>query len=591
MIRDKKSSVLYVLEILQNYTDVKHSLNYAQIIEKLKNIYDITLERKTIARDIDILMDKGYEIVKRGNYGVYLGTRGFEEGELLYLIDAIYSSKSIPTKYAKDIIEKLTADCSLYSKKKFKYLEKMDELNRTDNKQLFLTIEVLNDAIEQGKKVEFQYNDYGLNKEFKPMEEGKKYIINPYYMVNNNGKYYLVCNLDKYEDLSNYKIENISNIKILPTDVKPIKSLPDQENFSIKQYMNEHIYMMSGNSVVATMKILDKKRISDVISWFGRNILIKQTNGEIYVTVKVNENALIYWAMQYGEYVEIVSPIETKNKMINLLKNMLTRYNNSLVKEDNIMINKNVNKEELINFDNLLPDAIEFAIVSKQISIPLLQRKFKIGFARGAKLIDKMEEVGFISKFEKNNPKPRDIIITSEEYEKIFHNKVDYSITKKQKDNEKNINYPLCISTSKTDELIELELKAEEDFNKIEFYDEDRNKLNKEEQGKVKLEFTNCYKDSEQTVIGADIEDLQKFVKEKNYCLSYKNFNLYDNKALKTTIEKINTNSAFIFIEATPDLELEFISLSLDCFKSKELFFSVKLFEKEEKEGIVKVFF
>ena len=327
MITDKKSSVLYVLEILQQYTDANHQLNYSQIKDKLQSIYDVSLERKTIARDIDILIEKGYDILKRGNYGVCLRSRSLEEGELLYLIDAIYSSKSIPTKYAKDIIEKLTKDCSLYSKKKFKYLEKMDDYNRTDNKQLFLTIEVLNDAIEQGKKVEFQYNAYGINKELKAKEEGKKYIVNPYYMVNNNGKYYLVCNLDKYEDLSNYKIENISNIKILQEDIKPIKSLPQQENFSIKQYMNEHIYMMSGESVVATMKIYNNKRINDIISWFGKNIFIKETDGETFVTIKVNENALIYWAMQYGEYVEIISPIETKNKMIELLKNMLNRYN------------------------------------------------------------------------------------------------------------------------------------------------------------------------------------------------------------------------------------------------------------------------
>ena len=122
MVNEKKSSLLYVLDILSQYTDSKHCLTYTQIGEKLKSLYDIDLERKAIARDIDILIFKGYDIIKRGNYGLYLATRKFEEGELLYLIDAIYSSKTIPTKYAKDLVEKLKM-----SKESFPGVEKTEE--------------------------------------------------------------------------------------------------------------------------------------------------------------------------------------------------------------------------------------------------------------------------------------------------------------------------------------------------------------------------------------------------------------------------------------------------------------------------------
>ena len=326
MINDKKSSVLYVLDILQTYTDNEHSLNYSQIGEKLSNLYGIEIERKTIARDIDILIDKGYDIIKRGNYGVHLGTRGLEEGELLYLIDAIYSSRSMPTRYAKELVEKLTKDYSIHDKKKYKYLEKIDDGSRSDNRQLFYTIEMLNEAIEQGKKVEFQYFSYGLDKKLKPKKEGKIYKINPYYMVNNHGKYYLVCNYDKYDNLANYKIESIANIKIIDEPIKPITELPGQENFSIKNYMQEHIYMVGGKSVNASIRVDNVERVNDIISWFGDKITLSQSDDGIIANLTVNEDSLIYWALQYGEHVEILMPEETREKMKNTLLKMMEKY-------------------------------------------------------------------------------------------------------------------------------------------------------------------------------------------------------------------------------------------------------------------------
>lgn len=90
--------------------------------------------------------------------------------------------------------------------------------------------------------------------------------------------------------------------------------------------MNEHIYMVAGHSVLATVKIDKEERINDIISWFGDKITITKKDNEIFATMKVNEDSLIYWAMQYGEFVEVISPIETRGKITNLLEDMIKRY-------------------------------------------------------------------------------------------------------------------------------------------------------------------------------------------------------------------------------------------------------------------------
>ena len=85
-------------------------------------------------------------------------------------------------------------------------------------------------------------------------------------MANNNGKYYLICNYDHYNTLAHYKIDQITNIKILPrTNIKPLEMLDDYEpNFDITKYINEKIYMFSGSSVDATLKVSNKV-INDVL--------------------------------------------------------------------------------------------------------------------------------------------------------------------------------------------------------------------------------------------------------------------------------------------------------------------------------------
>ena len=60
-------------------------------------------------------------------------------------------------------------------------------------------------------------------------------------------------------------------------------------------------------------------------------------------------------------------------------------------------------------------DAVELAIDAGKISTSLLQRRLEVGYGRAAKIIDRMEEMGFVSAPDGN--KPRKILITRDELE------------------------------------------------------------------------------------------------------------------------------------------------------------------------------
>lgn len=326
MKTDKRLLCLYIINILTKYTDEKHSLTYSEINKKLQIEYGITADVKTIASYIIALQEYGVDIVKKGNNGCAILNRSIDNSELVYIIDAIFSSKSINAKQAKELIEILMSNTSKYERKRFDYIYKAEDINRYNNKEFFYVIDTISRALEENKKISFTYNEILPNRNLKKRFNGKEFIINPYFMINNNGKYYLVCNYDKYDDLSNYKIEYISNIKILNEPIKPISSLNIPKDFNISSYINEHIYMFAGNTLQIVVKVNNPKAINYIVEWYGENVVIKEKNDEIYATLNVNEQAFLYWALQYGQSIEIVKPNETKEKYVSILKGILNKY-------------------------------------------------------------------------------------------------------------------------------------------------------------------------------------------------------------------------------------------------------------------------
>ena len=74
---------------------------------------------------------------------------------------------------------------------------------------------------------------------------------------------------------------------------------------------------------------------------------------------------------------------------------------------------------DTINFDPVLKDALRFFIQANQASITLVQRRFGVGYARAARIIDQMEQNGFISPAD--GSKPRQVLISLEEFNLIFN--------------------------------------------------------------------------------------------------------------------------------------------------------------------------
>mgnify|MGYP000862101362 FL=1 len=323
---NKKMLNMLILEILEEYSDANHHLTQQEILRLLRLNYDMECDRRSVKANVLSLKELGYEISMEDGDGYYLVSRDFEDAELRMLIDSVLFSSNLTQTQAKNLIEKLKKQSNRYFSAKVSHVSNLPELHHGDNKQLMYVLDTINDAISEKKKISFVYNNYGTD--FKlHARRSEPYIVNPYQMVANKGRYYLICNYDKYDDISHFRLDKITQVKILDEPVKPMKQVHGlEQGLNLTKHMAEHIYMFSGQSVRVKLRT-DSDTVSELIDWFGKDFRItEESDGKILVSLLINEQAMFYWALQYGPYVEVLEPESLRSKLRDAVAKMNEKY-------------------------------------------------------------------------------------------------------------------------------------------------------------------------------------------------------------------------------------------------------------------------
>ena len=337
----RKKLSFAILDILRQYSDENHKLSQNDIVELLERDYDMKADRKSVKRNITTLLEMGYPIDFKETLRMYPNKDGvleesyilsdfwldreFTDAELRLLIDSLLFSKHIPYSQCDELITKLEGLSNRYFKSRVRFISTLPE-TAPKNRELFYTIEILDEAIANGKQVAFTYNEYGTDKKLHPKRQ-REYIVNPYQMAATNGRYYLIGNYDKYDNLANYRLDRITGIRLLDTPVKPVRQVEGMKNgLYLPKHMAEHLYMFSGESVPVTFR-MKKTILNDVIDWFGTEIaFFDETEDEVTARVTVNWSAMRYWAQQYCRFVRILTPTDLADTVKSDLQGALENY-------------------------------------------------------------------------------------------------------------------------------------------------------------------------------------------------------------------------------------------------------------------------
>lgn len=322
----KRLLTLRILNILEKYSDKEHPLTQPQIIEMLKEIYGISCERKAVGRHLELLKDADYDIVYTNRKGFYLGSKNFEPAELRLLIDSVLSSKHINAKHSRDLIQKLTKMGGESFCARLSHIQHINDWQKSTNLDFFLNIEVLDEAIEKQRKVAFFYNRFDEAKKLKPTSTDKR-TVSPYQMLLHNQHYYLIGKFDKYDTLTFFRLDKITNIEITDLPLTPVTTVAGHEKgLNLPEMTSALPYLYFEPAQKISLKI-PNRMINELVDWFGTNfIVIPNSEDECIAMITASQKAVIHWIMQYNENVEVLSPLPLRNEVIEKIRRLNAIY-------------------------------------------------------------------------------------------------------------------------------------------------------------------------------------------------------------------------------------------------------------------------
>ena len=275
--------------------------------------------RKTIRDDVEMLCSSGYEILvdKEGKSNAYhFGSRTFELPELKMLVDAVSSSRFISAEKSEVLIRKLTSLTSKYEAQELTAKIFTADRIKADNSKIFLTTDIVSRAIEQEKKVSFQYYDYLPTKEKVLKNDGEVYIISPYALIWNDDRYYLVGFSDKRQTLTPFRVDRMT----VPT----ITDEPAVENteFNPADFTNKVIQMYYSGEEQTVVLRCRNDTMRSVIDKFGEEIRTEVIDDQFFTAaVQVLPSQTFFgWVFTFQGDIEILEPESVRDEYLSIAR-------------------------------------------------------------------------------------------------------------------------------------------------------------------------------------------------------------------------------------------------------------------------------
>ena len=314
---NQKARPLYLMKVLLEKTDEQHTLTTNELIAELAT-YDIHIERKTVYSDLEILRHFGLDIeIKRDKTtGYYIAHRQFELPELKLLVDAVLSSRFITEKKSEELISKLSTLTSKAQAQNLKRQVYVAGRAKSFNEQSYYSVDAIHTAITDKKKISYKYFDYDTDKKRIYRKGGATYHVTPITLCWDSDKYYLVAYSSEHNELRNYRVDRMSEVKVSDDDA----DIYDTCKFDVSEHIKRVFGMFSGEQVQATLAF-DNSFVNVVLDYFGKDIILVP-KGDVWFEVIVDVSVspvFLAWVFQFGDKAEIKAP----NSLIDAMKELI----------------------------------------------------------------------------------------------------------------------------------------------------------------------------------------------------------------------------------------------------------------------------
>ena len=341
--KPKKLYMHYILEALKKHSDEEHRLSQQKIADLVLEDYGMKLDPKTVRHNLSMLLEADYPLVyterhrtnKRGAQEnimtdwYFRREHKWDESELCVMIDSLLFSNYLPKNQCDRLVMKIAEMGEEDFQKRVKAMISAAARNG-GNKSLFYTISLLNEAAIDKKQVQFRYCDYGTDFKLRPRTdkgEIKLYTVSPYKLLSLNGRYYMLGNPAGHDGVSVFRTDRITDIDIIENKAVSVRSLKGFENgIDLGEYVREHPNMWAGEVGKCTFRC-PRHLMNDIVDWFGTGADIHIIDDDLMeVRVRVSEDAMLHWAIQYADQVEVLFPKSLREKIGETLREAAERY-------------------------------------------------------------------------------------------------------------------------------------------------------------------------------------------------------------------------------------------------------------------------
>ena len=259
----------------------------------------------------------------------------FTYEEVDRLIEAVLLSGTLATGEAKALTEKLER-CLVarFYPQGPKQICTVLTPKLTSPEKLRENLLAIQRAIDGHRKISFFFNAYGRDKQLHRVREARD-VLSPYYVAASGGRYYLLACGEGRTDMSIWRVDLMTDIQVMGERALikgGVQGLPPQWT---EEFQLSHLNMAYDKPVSVLLRVGHGEKGGPVSytflhDWFGGTFRFVKTEAgpppSDLVRVDCSPFAMVNWALQYSDRVEVLEPISVREKVIQKIRALEGKY-------------------------------------------------------------------------------------------------------------------------------------------------------------------------------------------------------------------------------------------------------------------------
>lgn len=315
-----KERIIRMLQLFQAQTDEDHPISTFELIDHFKEL-GVVIDRKTVKDDVDTLNRCGAEIIvvegRPNRY--YFADHRFQLPELKLLVDAVEASKFITARKSAELVGKITAMTSAGN---------AEELNRhlytagrikPENENIYYVVDTIFRAIQQERKIAFQYFRYDANRSRVARHGGEPFVFSPYAMLYNEDKYYVLGYYPVFDKITTFRVDRMGIPALLDETAHPKPEGFDPVDYTV------NVFSMYDGSTETVELLCENNMMDSVIDRFGDEVETQPVgDGHFIVKARVSVSQTFFaWVFQFAGHIRLLGPLSVKERYERMLRDAL----------------------------------------------------------------------------------------------------------------------------------------------------------------------------------------------------------------------------------------------------------------------------